>query len=215
MNNSRQIDGFTLSRYPDTQNQVIATYSMWYVCMLHDYLLYGRDHEFLKDKLLGSRQIMNYFISYIKEGSLKNVPGWNFTDWAAGWQMGRGPVGEDGSSALMDLQLLLALQSAIELEKYTGTPEFRVFYENLADKMAETIMNKYWDAGRKLFADTPSKDKFSQHTNSMAILAGLVDAQQANAIGRVMLSDTAMTQATIYFKYYLHLALTKAGLADN
>lgn len=216
MDNSRQRDGYTLSRYPDTQNQVIATYSMWYVCMLYDYLLYGSDPEFLKDKLLGARQILNYFISYVaSDGSLKNVPGWNFTDWAAGWQRGTGPVAQDGSSAVMDLQLLLALQAAVELEKNVGSEEFESLYNSLAKKMTETIRNKYWDPSRKLFADTPGKDKFSQHTNSMAILAGLINGEQATETGKLMLSDTTLTQASIYFKYYLHLALAKAGLGDG
>jgi hypothetical protein len=49
----------------------------------------------------------------------------------------------------------------------------------------------------------------------MAILAGLVDRQQAEAIANTMLSDASLTQTSIYFKYYLHLALTKAGLGDG
>jgi len=216
MDYSRQRDGYTLSRYPDTQNQVIPTYSLWYIYMLHDYLMYGKDDSFLADKLLGSRQIMNYFLSYLDEdGSLKNVPGWNFTDWASGWRMGTGPAGEDGSSALMDLQLLLALQSAHKLEQYVGNRSFAVFYGKIADQLSQTIKRKYWDSSRNLFADTPGKDRFSQHTNSLAILADLVEGPQAQAIGNTMLSDTSLTQASIYFKYYLHLALTKAGLGDG
>jgi alpha-L-rhamnosidase len=216
MGYSRQYDGYTLSRYPDTENQVIPTYSLWYICMLHDYMMYGTDDNFLEDKLLGSRQIMNYFLSYLDEdGSLKNVPGWNFTDWASGWQRGTGPAGQDGSSALMDLHLLLALQSAKELEEYVGSEYFALFYDNVADQLAQIIKSKYWDNSRKLFADTPEKNRFSQHTNSMAILADLVDRQQAKEIGNLMLSDTSLTKATIYFKYYLHLALTKAGLGDS
>ncbi len=77
MDYSRQKGGFTLSRYPDRQGQVIPTYSLWYISMLKDYLYYGTEPEFVKDKLFGSRQILNYFINYIAEdGSLKNVPGW-------------------------------------------------------------------------------------------------------------------------------------------
>ena len=216
MRYSRQYDGYTLSRYPDTENQVIPTYSLWYICMLHDYMMYGTDKSFLKDKLLGSRQIMNYFLSYLdKDGSLKNVPGWNFTDWASGWQRGTGPAGQDGSSALMDLHLLLALQSAKELEEYVGSEYFSHFYDSVANQLAQTIKSKYWDNSRKLFADTPEKNRFSQHTNSLAILAGQVDRQQAKEIGNLMLSDSSLTKASIYFKYYLHLALTKAGLGNN
>ncbi len=216
MDYSRQTDGYTLSRYPANIKQLIAPFSLWYICMLHDYMMYGTDPGFINDKLLGTRQIINYFISYTDtDGSLKNVPGWNFTDWADGWQFGVGPFGEDGSSALMDLQMLLGVQSALELEKYAGSETFAALYGNLANRLSQTIKDKYWDESRKLFADTPEKDNFSQHTNSMAILAGLVEGQQASETGRVILSDTSLTEATIYFKYYVHLALTKAGLGDG
>ena len=71
MDYSRQADGFTLSRYPDRQNQVIPTYSLWYVSMLYDYMMYGSDPDFVQDKLLGTRQILNYFITYLDaDGSL-------------------------------------------------------------------------------------------------------------------------------------------------
>ena len=216
MGYSRQYDGYTLSRYPDTENQVIPTYSLWYICMLHDYMMYGTDDNFLDDKLPGSRQIMNYFLGYVDDdGSLKNVPGWNFTDWVPQWQRGTAPASEDGSSALMDLHLLLALQASKELEQNIGSKYFADFYSNVAEQLSQTIKNKYWDSSRKLFADTPKKDMFSQHTNSLAILAGLVEGEQAEEIANIMLTDTSLVQASIYFKFYLHLALTKAGLGDG
>ena len=212
---SRQPDGYTLSRYPDNLGQVIPTYSLWHVSALYDYLMHGRDRDFIQTKLLGSRQIMNYFISYMDDdGSLKNVPGWNFTDWVPDWSGGTGPMADDGSSALMDLQLLLALQSAMALEHNEGLPEFVDLYQNLARQLAQTIQDKYWDESKNLFADTPDRDKFSQHTNSLAILAGLVDSQKANEIAAIMLTDTTLAPASIYFKYYLHQALTVAGLGD-
>lgn len=213
---SRQADGYTLSRYPDTQGQVIPTYSLWHVSTLNDYLMYGSDREFLKSKLLGSRQIMNYFISYMdQDGSLKNVPGWNFTDWVPDWRMGTGPIAEDGSSAVLDLQLLLALQSAVALEQTEGSVEFAELYQKLAKQVEKTIQDKYWDDSKNIYADTPQKDNFSQHTNSLAILAGLVEGQQASEIGKIMLADTSLAPASIYFKYYLHLALTEAGMGDD
>lgn len=214
--NSRQPNGYTLSRYPDTQGQVIPTYSLWHVSALYDYLMYGKDQEFVKTKLLGTRQILNYFISYVREdGSLKNVPGWNFTDWVPEWNFGTAPAAEDGSSALLDLQLLYALQSAEVLERNEGSLEFAELYSTFADEMVKTIQEKYWDGSRNLYADTPQKDKFSQHANSLAILTGLVEGERANEIAETMLSDTTLAPASIYFKYYLHLALAEAGLGDD
>ncbi len=51
--------------------------------------------------------------------------------------------------------------------------------------------------------------------NTLAILTGLVSGNEAAMIGKQLLSDTTLAPASIYFKYYLHLALTKAGLGDD
>ena len=214
--NSRQPDGYTFSRYPDAVGQIIPTYSLMYISLLHDYMMYRSDLEFIREKLLGVRQILDYFISLQdNDGSLKNVPHWNFTDWATDWNRGTAPVGADGSSAALDLQLLLAFQSAIELERFAGRSEYVDMYARMAEQISNTIQEKYWDSSRRLYADTPGKDRFSQHINSMAILAGVVEGQEAGNIGRLMLTDTSLSQATIYFSYYLHLALTKAGLGNE
>ncbi len=213
---SRKADGYTLSRYPDTQNQVIPTYSLWHISMLYDYMMYGSDPDFVKPKLLGTRQILNYFITFIDEdGSLKNVPGWNYTDWVPEWGRGMAPMSEDGSSAALDLQLLHAFQSAIELEKYAGSKEFVTLYESYVQALKKTINEKYWDESKGVYADTPEKDKYSQHANSLALLAGIVDEDKAPIIGEKMLADTSMAPASIYFKYYLHLALNEAGMGDQ
>lgn len=213
---SRQPDGYTLSRYPDTQGQVIPPYSLWHVSALYDYMMMGKDRDFVKSKLLGTRQILNYFIMHVDaDGSLKNVPGWNFTDWVPEWPMGVAPMMEDGTSALLDLQLLLALQAGRKLEQQEGSSEYADLYEKLVEKLAKIIEDKYWDELRGLYADTPKKDHFSQHANSLAILAGLADEQQAYAMAQSMLKDTTLAQASIYFKYYLHLALAKAGFGNS
>jgi alpha-L-rhamnosidase len=159
---------------------------------------------------------MNYFISFIDEdGSIKNIPGWNYTDWVPEWGRGTGPMSEDGSSSILDLQLLHALLSAIEIEKFAGTTEYVNLYESITEKLKSTIAEKYWDENRQLYADTPKKDTFSQHANSLAILAGIVDNNKALNIAQSMLKDKTLAPASIYFSYYLHLALAEAGLGSQ
>lgn len=216
MDYSRQKDGLTLSSYPNTNWQSIPLYSLWYISMLHDYMMYGSDVNFIKGKLIGARQIMSYFINYMdNEGSLKKLQGWKFTDWTTKWgQLGIAPSGSDGSSAVMDLQFLIALQAAEDMEQREGIPAFANLYHQLSQKLAETIQKKYWDTNRQLYGDTPEKNKFSQHANSMAILAGLVKTPDLKIVGKNMLADTSLAEASIYFKYYQHLALVKAGFGD-
>jgi alpha-L-rhamnosidase len=215
---SRQPEGLTLSRYPTVTHQIIPTFSLWYIGMLYDYMMYGSDSVFIKNKLLGERQILNYFQSFEQpDGSLNNVPYWTFTDWVntKGWQSGMGPFGKDRCSAILDFQLLLAYQTAAVLEQKMGMKEYASMYIQKAQQLIVTIRNKYWDNTRKLFADTPEKDLFSQHANSLAILTGMVNGDEAADMGKLLISDSSLAPASIYFKYYLHQALVKAGMGND
>jgi hypothetical protein len=216
--NSRQPEGITLSRYPTRNPQIIPTFTLWYIGMLHDYLMYGSDPDFIKDKLPAERQIMGYFGRLqAADGSLKNLPNWAYVDWTfgKGWMRGMSPVGADGYSAVLDLQLLLAYQYAAQLETHGGMNDYVTLYRAKADQLAATIRAKYWNSERRLFADTSARDSFSQHANSLAILAGLLTPDEAKAVGRTLLTDTTLVPASIYFRYYLHAALIRAGLGNE
>jgi alpha-L-rhamnosidase len=218
MDNSRRPEGVTLSRHPSKTPQYIPTFSLWYLGMLHDYWMYGNDEAFVKDKLPGERQVLNFFNKYQQEdGSLANVPYWMFTDWVTGegWHTGRGPKGSDGTSALVDLQLLWAYQVAADMEKSIGMKDYALGYTQKAEQLKATIRKKYWDAGRRLFADKEAKDVFSQHTNSLAILTEAAEQGEKLAIAKKILADSTLAPASIYFKYYMHQALVKAGLGSN
>jgi hypothetical protein len=218
MDDSRRPEGVTLSRHPSYTPQYIPTFSFWYIGMLHDYMMYGRDSNFVKAKLPGVRQIIQYFKRYQQDdGSLKNVPYWMFTDWVElkGWNSGVGPIGINGNSALLDLQLLWAFQLAAELESKYGLASYVSMYNQYSDQLKKTIRDKYWSIDRNLFADRPEKDYYSQHANTLAILTGMVSGQQAELIGQMLLRDSSLAPASIYFKFYLHQALVKAGLGND
>ena len=218
MDNSRRPEGVTLSRHPSYTPQYIPTFSFWYIGMLHDYMMYGRDSSFVKNKLSGVREIMQYFRNFQQQdGSLKDVPFWMFTDWveAKDWNSGVGPIGKDGNSALIDLQLLWAYKLAADLESHYGMQAFAQLYKQYAAQLKNTIQKKYWDTGRQLYADRVEKDRFSQHANTLAILTGLIDVKSEKAVAQKMLTDTTLAPASIYFKFYLHQALVKAGLGND
>jgi hypothetical protein len=125
------------------------------------------------------------------------------------------PIGKNGESAVLDMQLLWIYQLAAELEGNLGLKELAARYKSRAAQLKKTIQSKYWDAGKGLFANTPEKDNYSQHANSLAILSGVVAADQSKPLATKMLADTSLAPASIYFKFYLHQALTKAGLGND
>ena len=218
IDNSRMAEGATLSRYPTANAQEIPPFSLWWIGMVHDYWMYRNDVAFVKSKLAGVQQVLWFFSKYQQpDGSLKNVPYWNFTDWCdtKGWNDGVAPIGKDGNSAALDLQLLWAYELAAELENNLGMQEYAGQYKNAAAQLKQTIQKKYWDASKKMFADTDDKDVFSQHTNSLAILTNVVEGADATSLAKKIISDKTMTEATVYFKYYVYQALTKAGLGND
>ena len=218
MDHSRIAEGLTLSRHPSYSPQIISTFSLWYIGVLHDYWMYRPDSNFVKDKLQGERSVLDFFGKYQqKDGSLKNTPYWTFVDWADGkkWHNGMPPKGKSGGSAVLDLQLLLAYQMAADMESKIGMPAYAKLYREKATQLKQTIRDKYWDAAGMIYADDEDKDVFSQHANSLAILAGVVKPLEEMALCKKILSDTALTQCSIYFKYYMHQALVKGGLGND
>jgi hypothetical protein len=218
IDHSRQPEGITESRHPSYTPQYITTFSLWYIGMLHDYFMYGPDTNFINGKIAGMRQVLNYFHNFQQvDGSLKDLPYWLFTDWVTykGWHSGEAPKGKDGNSALLDLQLLWAYQLAADLESKKGMKEQAAIYSRYANQLKETIRKKYWDTKRQLFADRTERDLFSQHANTLAILTGMLSGAEATAVAKHILSDTTLAPASIYFKYYLHQALVKAGLGND
>ncbi|RYY37567.1 MAG: alpha-rhamnosidase [Sphingobacteriaceae bacterium] len=214
IDHSRLAEGVTKSCYPTNGTQIIPTFSLWYIGMLHDYYMYRNDSDFIKSKLVGERAILDFFTQYEQpDGSLKDVPYWAFVDWAGNlWGQVKG---SDGSAAIYDLQLLLAYQWAAQMENEIGLKDYANIYNQKAERLKATIQRKYWDASRNLYADTKEKNGYSQHANSLAILAGMLnDADKATLAGNI-LSDTTLTQCSVYFKYYLNQALVKAGLGND
>jgi len=214
---SRLPEGVTQSRWPSNGNQVIPGFSLWYIGMLHDYWMYRNDELFVKGKLTGTRAILGFFEQYQQvDGSLKDVPFWTYTDWVngPGWEGGSAPRGADGCSSVLDLQLLWAYQWAAQMEAELGMPAMAEHYRSRAARLTATIRKKYWSPSKKLFAETSEKKSFSQHTNTLAILTGAAPQKQWGEIGSQMIEDQTLAQCSIYFKYYLHQALVKAGFGN-
>ncbi|MDR1402240.1 MAG: alpha-L-rhamnosidase N-terminal domain-containing protein [Tannerellaceae bacterium] len=208
-------DGLTMSRYPSGVHQFIPSFSLWWICMGHDFWMYRGEEAYLKTLLPAFRGVLSWYEQWLKpDFSLGFVPHWFFADWSAGFPNGEPIREKDGNSSFQDLLYILALEAAADMEEAFGTATVAAHYRNTASDIRSTIHAKYWDDSRKLFADTHDHRNYSQHVNALAILAGMVEGEAAAEVMNCALSDKDLNQATIYFRYYLHQALHKAGLGD-
>jgi hypothetical protein len=215
IDDSRTAEGATMSRAPTRQQQYIPPFSLWWIGMVYDYWYYQDDPKFVRRMLPGVRAVLSFFEQYQKpSGSLDRMPWWNYVDWV--WRNGGVPPLEpDGSSAVLDLQLLLALDWAVDLEESLGSKSRAAEFRTSAAKLRGTVKQLYWDQSRQLFADTPRKVEFSQQANSLAVIARVVEGDAARSVVNRILSDSSLTQCTYYFRHYLHSAMNQVGEGDR
>lgn len=212
---SRLPMGLTASRFPSYIVQVIPTYSLIWVDMIHDYFMYRADTQFLEQFLPGMTTVLDWFARHIDEtGLLGNLEWWNFTDWTSGFQNGIPPGTDDGHSANVSLQYVYALQNAIPVFRHFGWETEAQKYELIAEKLQKAILDSCYDTSKKMIAERPEKDIFSQHSNLFAILTETISPDAGKPLMEQILADTALIQTSIYFKFYLVRALQKVGLGD-
>jgi alpha-L-rhamnosidase len=216
LDDSRTPEGLTLSRAPTRQQQYIPPFSLWWIGMVHDYWMYLDDPGFVRQTLPGVRSVLGYFASYQKDnGSLRRMPFWNYSDWAPEWQGGVPPIAEDGSSAPLDLQLLLAYDWAAAMEQTLGSARLADEYRQSAAGMRGHFKGLYWDEKRQMFADTPARQNFAQFTNALAVLARVVEGEPARALVNRVVADREIVQCTYYSAYYLNAAVHLVGEGDR
>lgn len=220
---SRIPDGLTSSRYPTSVPQVIPTFSLFWISMIHDYWMHSDDPSFVQSFEIGIRSVLDWYKRRIDaNGMLGPMEWWNFVDWPDKWpwttqaRIGGVPDGaENGNSSIITLQLAYTLLQAADLMDSFQEHQSAQKYRAMAEGLKRAALEWCWDEQRNLLADTPEKKAFSQHANIMAVLTDTIPAQQQAAFIQRVADDKSLTQCTFYFRYYLIRAMKKAGLADQ
>jgi hypothetical protein len=213
-------EGLTQSRYPCADPQVIPTYSLFWVSMIHDYWMHRRDDAFIRQHQEGIRDILAWFEARRRaDGLMGKAEWWNFVDWSWPWEevtrVGGVPPGVfEGGSSILSLQYAYTLRQAADLFAYWGDQAAAQQYRKTAETICAAVYNRCWDPARQLLADTPDLQSYSQHAHILGILTDAVPAKDQPALLRRIMADTSLTQATFYFQFYLFEAMKKTGQGD-
>ncbi len=213
---SRTAEGLTQSRYPCRVTQYIPTYSLAWINMLRDYWWYVDDEAYVRELVPHTRTILEWFGRHVlPEQLLGDLPFWNFIDWAENFPHGVPPEDMMGRSSILSLSYVSALLDAAILEESFGDIHIAAGYRAQAARIKEAIRRTCWDSRRGLFADTPELKGFSQHANVLAVLLDVVPDYLQRDIMKKILADSSITRCTFYYQYYLHAALSKAGMGAD
>ena len=226
-NDSRIADGITRSRYPSSVTQIIPTFSLLWVGLVHDFWLYRGDDEFVKAQIPGTRTVLDWFLDRQRpDGLLGNIPWWPFVDWGKDFAFGMPPEDADGGSSPIALQYIEALRYGAELESTFGDSTRAQRYQEAESRAVTAIRKLCWNNSYGLIADTPAQKHYSQHSNILGVWLDVIPReQQKDVLNKILsVSDPGftsngpvpeMTKATYYFRFYLARALEHAGMGDQ
>ncbi|HEX3472544.1 MAG TPA: alpha-L-rhamnosidase C-terminal domain-containing protein, partial [Silvibacterium sp.] len=217
---SRIPAGLTQSRYPTSQPQIIPTFSLLWIGMLHDYWMYRPDPLPVKASLPGTRTVLDWFSRYeAPDGLLKKLPWWSFVDWVSSGELPS--YDANGESCTTTLEYLGALLDAAEMEKTSGDPALAKQELHRAEHVRSGIYDKCWDARRKLLADNPAHNTFSQQSNTLAVLYDVIPRNEQHDVLEQIIgiepgtAPGGIISCSYYFRFYLARALDHAGMANE
>ncbi len=216
LDESRTPEGLTQSRYPSRLPQYIPPFSLFWIDMMHDLWWYRGDTDFLRGYLPGARNVLVWFESRLApSGLLGRMEFWNFVDWPDAFRDGVPPQEANGQSSMLSLQFVAALRAAADLETAFGSAQQAEHDRALASRIAAAVYKSCWVPARHLIADTPAHQQFSQHASILGVLEDAIPAADQAAVMKTVLTDTSLTPATYYFRFYLFRAMKKVGLGDQ
>ena len=226
-NDSRIPEGITRSRYPSSVRQIIPTFSLLWIGMVHDFWRYRSDPAFVRAQLAGTRTVLDWFLQRQRpDGLLGTIPWWPFADWGTDFKGGDPPEDADGGSSVITLQFVESLRDAADLESALGDAARADLYRAAAQRAAQAVYRLCWNSQYGLLADTPAQKHFSQHANILGVWLDVIPREQQKEVLTDILSTTdagftssrpmpPMTAATYYFRFYLARAIDHAGMGDR
>ena len=216
---SQRPDGLVAACYPTFKSNIIPSFSVYYVLMLYDHMMYFGDKEFLKHYFPSVMKVCGFYISHINEkglfGVLENMgylnkPYWGYIDSIDEWVMGVIPVPEGKETTMMSLLSILLLEASAKIASYIGYHDIGREYLSVKEKMKEAV-RKYCLSAAGLIQDAPDTEMYSNISQIFATLGDVFTAKEAEAAMKRTL-DGSLNPCSLSVFFYHFRALQKTGL---
>lgn len=218
---SQRYEGVLNCSYPNCNTNVIPGFSIYYILMVYDHMMYFGDRTLVAEHMPTIDQILHYFERHLtKEGYVEKIGGvnmedrfWSFIDWAKEWNdtSGMPTAGLKGALTMETLLYIYGLQHAGDLADFLGRGEEAKRYRKRA-KDAQESVRKYCTGANGMLQDGPGIEEYSQHCQVFAILTDTVDMESGKANLLKTIEEPGFTQCTVAMSFYLFRALEKTGL---
>jgi len=210
-------NGLTYGHAPTMAHScILPDFSLTWLLTIWDYYYQTGDLELFKEQYARIKRVLGYFRD---EGRSRNGllrfdrRYWLFLDWS--------DLYKEGNPALLNLWYVLALE---KLEQLAGLAGMRREQKELADEYrghCRKVMAAFWDEKRGMFCDGLTDkgkrvDKYSIHTQTLAILCGLQSSRRPEMIEKSLLpyahgDDISGAKPSSYWVTYVYEVLKISG----
>ncbi len=221
---SQRADGLLNACYPHWGPNVIPGFSIYYILMVHDHMMYFGDRKLIKNHLGCIDGILNYFDERIEPRGIVGKTGghiseryWSFIDWAAPWgeTVGTPPSGLRAPITMESLLYVMGLQHAAELCVFIGRGDTAAEYRRRAAALQRAI-NAHCRDEDGFYLDSPGIRAYSQHCQVFALLTDTVSMEEGRPLLLSTLEDSErFAQCTVAAMFYVFRALEKVGCYER
>lgn len=226
---SQRADGVLNSCAPSVRKNVIPGFSVYYILMVHDHMMYFGDRELVRLHFPAIDRILGFFDGHLNSmGMVGKVGGphfrakyWSFIDWTSQWQKTAGVptacLKGSGSITMESLLYYMGLEKAAELAEFIGRDcvarEYRERAESLKNAVMKECSGEYslkTGERMRLIQDGPGVEEYSVHCQVFAILNGFVSGQEGRKMLEAVLGKPELfAQCSVAMQHYLFRALEK------
>ncbi len=221
---SQRYDGMTSCCYPNHTFFIIPGFSIYYIMMLYDHMMYFGDKKLIRSYLTTIDGILGYFHTHLtKEGIVDKIGGmlfrdtaWSFIDWTAQWDATSGVPSAmlSGPITMESLLYIMGLEHAAKMASFAGRDAIADEYIERAGKVKKAV-RKYCTGNNGMIQDGPGIDEYSQHCQVFAILTDTTPLEQGREnLLKTIQNKQDYTQCSVAMAYYLYRALEKCNLYE-
>lgn len=212
-------EGIVQSRYPSRIPQVIPSWALHWIQMVHDYYLYSGDRDLVAGVLPIVKSVLNWFRSHRDDTGLPScLPYWNTADWCPDWNRGQPPGWDSGPTSVISGQYVRALKCGAWLHREMGDFATADKFCREAGECTVFLRETFWNARELLFQDQPvwsGVATFSQYGNAWAVLAGALPEAPAAGPRCNFLFDPRLCRASFFGLASVAEALGVLGEEEN
>ena len=231
---AQRSNGLLNCSYPNMNPNVIPGFSIFYILMVYDHMMYFGDKALVRRYMPAVDRILAYFDRHLTpDGLVEKVGGvnlearyWSFIDWAVEWNptTGMPTAGLKGPITMESLLYVYGLQHAACLAEYIGRMDTASEYRERARQVQKAVRRLCRQADG-LLTDGPCELLMeegevpvlhsSQQVQVFGVLTGTLDPESGRRNLIRTMEEKGHPQCTVAMSFYLFRALEKTGLYEK